>query len=93
MHKRARLFDQSDLRVLRKLVGVARLRPLGTFFFFLKKKKKKPHNVPCFCKLNKAMKVGIVGAGVSGVVAGAHLKAAGLDITVFERSSQAGGVW
>ena len=40
-----------------------------------------------------AMKVGIVGAGVSGVVAGAHLKAAGIDITVFERSNQAGGVW
>lgn len=39
------------------------------------------------------MKVGIVGAGISGVVAGAHLKAAGLDVTVFERSSEAGGVW
>ncbi|CAF9921455.1 MAG: hypothetical protein ALECFALPRED_001807 [Alectoria fallacina] len=39
------------------------------------------------------MRVGIVGAGISGVVAGAHLKAAGIDITVFERSSQAGGVW
>lgn len=39
------------------------------------------------------MKVGIVGAGISGVVAGAHLKAAGIDITVLERSSQAGGIW
>lgn len=39
------------------------------------------------------MKVGIVGAGISGVVVGAHLKAAGIDITVFERSSEAGGVW
>ena len=39
------------------------------------------------------MKVGIVGAGVSGVVAGAHLKAAGIDVTVFERSDQAGGIW
>lgn len=42
---------------------------------------------------SQAMKVGIVGAGISGVVAGAHLKAAGIDITVFERSSQAGGIW
>ena len=41
----------------------------------------------------QAMKVGIVGAGISGVVAGAHLKAAGVDITVFERSGEAGGVW
>ena len=40
-----------------------------------------------------AMKVAVVGAGISGVVAGAHLKAAGIDTTVFERSSQAGGVW
>lgn len=40
-----------------------------------------------------AMRVGIVGAGISGVVAGAHLKSVGIDITVFERSSQAGGVW
>ncbi|KAL9064032.1 MAG: hypothetical protein Q9161_009137 [Pseudevernia consocians] len=39
------------------------------------------------------MKVGIVGAGISGVVAGAHLNAAGIDITIFERSSEAGGVW
>ena len=40
-----------------------------------------------------AMKVGIVGAGISGVVAGAHLKAAGIDVTIFERSAEAGGVW
>ena len=39
------------------------------------------------------MKVCIVGAGISGVVAGAHLKAAGIDVTVFERSAEAGGVW
>ena len=39
------------------------------------------------------MRVAIVGAGISGVVAGAHLDAAGIDVTVFERSSEAGGVW
>lgn len=38
-------------------------------------------------------RVGVVGAGVSGVAAAAHLKRAGLDVTVFERSSVAGGVW
>ena len=41
----------------------------------------------------QAMRVGIVGAGISGVVAGAHLKAAGVLVTVFERSGEAGGVW
>lgn len=40
-----------------------------------------------------AMKVGIVGAGISGVVAGAHLKAAGIDVIVFERSAEAGSIW
>jgi ACS family pantothenate transporter-like MFS transporter len=38
-------------------------------------------------------RVGVVGAGVSGVVAAAHLRAAGLEVTVFERSAVAGGVW
>lgn len=37
--------------------------------------------------------IAVVGAGVSGVAAAAHLKAAGLEVTVFERSSVAGGVW
>jgi cation diffusion facilitator CzcD-associated flavoprotein CzcO len=37
--------------------------------------------------------VAVVGAGASGVSATAHLKAAGLDVTLFERSSTAGGVW
>ena len=39
------------------------------------------------------MKVAIVGAGVSGVVTGAHLRRAGLDFTVFERNHTAGGIW
>lgn len=37
--------------------------------------------------------VGIIGAGVSGVTTAVHLKSAGLDVTVFERTSVAGGVW
>lgn len=40
-----------------------------------------------------AMKVAVVGAGISGVVTGAHLMRAGLEITVFERNDAAGGVW
>ena len=39
------------------------------------------------------MKVGIVGAGISGVVAGAHIGKANIDYTVFERSNAPGGVW
>jgi cation diffusion facilitator CzcD-associated flavoprotein CzcO len=38
-------------------------------------------------------RVAIVGAGISGVVTAAHLKSEGLDVTVFERSSAAGGIW
>jgi ACS family pantothenate transporter-like MFS transporter len=38
-------------------------------------------------------RVVVVGAGISGVVAAAHLKKEGLDVTVFERSNAAGGVW
>jgi len=38
-------------------------------------------------------RVAVIGAGISGVVAAAHLKKEGLDVTVFERSSAAGGIW
>ena len=34
-----------------------------------------------------------MGAGISGVVTGAHLQRAGIDVTVFERSGLPGGVW
>lgn len=37
--------------------------------------------------------VAVIGAGVSGVSAAIHLTRAGLEVTVFERSSRAGGVW
>ncbi|KAF3045965.1 hypothetical protein E8E12_009293 [Didymella heteroderae] len=37
--------------------------------------------------------VAVIGAGISGVVTAAHLKNEGLDVTVFERSSAAGGIW
>ncbi|OAL46803.1 dimethylaniline monooxygenase [Pyrenochaeta sp. DS3sAY3a] len=35
----------------------------------------------------------VIGAGISGVVTAAHLIREGLDVTVFERSSTAGGIW
>ena len=37
--------------------------------------------------------VAVIGAGISGVCAAAHLIKQGLRVTVFERSSIAGGVW
>ena len=38
-------------------------------------------------------KVAIIGAGISGVVSGKHLLAAGLEISIYERSADFGGVW
>lgn len=37
--------------------------------------------------------VAVIGAGVSGVAAAHHLRAATLDVTVFERGRKAGGIW
>ena len=37
--------------------------------------------------------VGVIGAGVSGIASAIHLRKAGLDVTVFERSQHVGGVW
>lgn len=37
--------------------------------------------------------VAVVGAGVSGVAAAVHLKRARLDVTVYERTARAGGIW
>lgn len=37
--------------------------------------------------------VAVIGAGISGVAAAAYLLRQGLNVTVFERSSVAGGVW
>lgn len=41
----------------------------------------------------KPENVAVIGAGISGVVTAAHLKREGLDVSVFERSSAAGGIW
>ncbi|KAJ5674393.1 Dimethylaniline monooxygenase N-oxide-forming [Penicillium maclennaniae] len=38
-------------------------------------------------------RVAVIGAGISGIVSAAQLLAAGLQVTVFERSQAAGGVW
>ena len=37
--------------------------------------------------------VAVIGAGVSGILATKYLLQAGLDVTVFERNSSAGGIW
>lgn len=41
----------------------------------------------------KAKKVAVIGAGVSGLASAKHLKAAGLEVVIYERSSVSGGVW
>lgn len=38
-------------------------------------------------------KVAVIGAGVSGICAAVHLNRFGLEVTVLERGSKAGGVW
>jgi heterodisulfide reductase subunit A-like polyferredoxin len=40
-----------------------------------------------------AQRVAVIGAGISGVCAAAHLLQNGLQVVVFERSGIAGGVW
>lgn len=57
--------------------------------------KKKPH---CLRQLSRMVEdhkktVAVIGAGISGVCAAAHLLKQGLEVVVFERSAIAGGVW
>ncbi|KAH7079526.1 dimethylaniline monooxygenase [Paraphoma chrysanthemicola] len=40
-----------------------------------------------------SQRVAVIGAGISGVVAAAHLRKEGVDVEVFERSAAAGGIW
>lgn len=42
---------------------------------------------------SRPKRVAVIGAGISGVVAAAHLNKENIEVTVFERSSAAGGVW
>jgi cation diffusion facilitator CzcD-associated flavoprotein CzcO len=41
----------------------------------------------------KPQRIAVIGAGISGVATAAHLKNAGLEVTVFERNHAAGGAW
>jgi len=41
----------------------------------------------------KVPTVAVIGAGLSGVITAAYLRAAGINVTVFERAKVAGGVW
>ncbi|KAK3356495.1 hypothetical protein B0T25DRAFT_474457 [Lasiosphaeria hispida] len=43
--------------------------------------------------LSTVQTVAVIGAGISGITAAAHLLRAGLSVTVFERSVACGGVW
>jgi cation diffusion facilitator CzcD-associated flavoprotein CzcO len=43
--------------------------------------------------IERPRRVAVVGAGVSGVITAAHLKAEGLDVAVFERAPVSGGIW
>ena len=38
-------------------------------------------------------RVAVIGAGVSGVAGAIHLKRAGLEVKVYERTARAGGIW
>jgi cation diffusion facilitator CzcD-associated flavoprotein CzcO len=40
-----------------------------------------------------AKRVAVIGAGVSGLTSAKHLKAAGVEVVVYERSSKCGGNW
>jgi NADPH-dependent glutamate synthase beta subunit-like oxidoreductase len=46
-----------------------------------------------FNMARSTQRVAVIGAGISGVATAAHLKKEGIEVTVFERSSAAGGVW
>lgn len=41
----------------------------------------------------KVKRVAVIGAGISGVATAAHLKNAGIEVTVFERNRASGGSW
>lgn len=41
----------------------------------------------------RPLRVGIIGAGLSGIVTAAHLIKAGIDVTLLERHPEPGGVW
>ena len=42
---------------------------------------------------SRKSRVAVIGAGISGVLAAAHLRRAGINPVVFERSREAGGIW
>ena len=50
-------------------------------------------SIPESFPLQKIHNVAIIGFGISGVASAIHLKDAGLNVTVYERSAQAGGIW
>lgn len=43
--------------------------------------------------MERPLRVGVIGAGMSGLFLGYHLKQAGLDFTIYEKRAAAGGTW
>ncbi len=54
---------------------------------------KSPNWTPEARKAGAKMKVVVVGAGMSGILAGIRLKQAGLDFTIVEKNPDVGGTW
>lgn len=44
-------------------------------------------------RLTGIRSVAVIGAGISGILATKYLVQEGLEVTVFERNEQAGGIW
>lgn len=44
-------------------------------------------------QLPEIQSVAVIGAGISGILTTRYLSEAGLDVTVFERNAEAGGIW
>ena len=42
---------------------------------------------------DQPLRVGVIGAGMSGLFIGYHLKQAGLDFTIYEKRQRSGGTW
>lgn len=41
----------------------------------------------------KSKRVAVIGAGVSGIASAKYLRAFGIDVVIYERGTQLGGIW
>lgn len=42
---------------------------------------------------NKSKRVAVIGAGVSGIASAKYLRSFGIDVVLYERGTQLGGIW